>query len=170
MEIFFTEQEHWQCDQLKKREFILVNPHVKRKAPPNKRWPFEYYQDVVDSMCEKIDIIQPKREMNEPTLERVTCMELDLRQLAVYISTAALIICNEGLLHHIAAAFSTPAIVLFGGYIPANVTGYDYQQSIYVQDKDVIGVREETEAGQAIMKSISPEHVVGLAEELLWTS
>jgi len=168
MEIFFTEQEHWQCDQLKKREFILVNPHVKRKAPPNKRWPFEYYQDVVDSMCEKIDIIQPKREMNEPTLERVTCMELDLRQLAVYISTAALIICNEGLLHHIAAAFSTPAIVLFGGYIPANVTGYDYQQSIYVQDKDVIGVREETEAGQAIMKSISPEHVVGLAEELLW--
>lgn len=167
MEIFFTEQEHWQCDQLKKRKFILVNPHVKRKAPPNKKWPFFYYQDIVDKMCEHVEIIQPRRVASERPLKHCKQVELDLRQLAVYISTAALVICSEGLLHHLAAAFKTPAIVLFGGFIPPNVTGYDYQQSIYVQDKDVIGVREETEAGQAIMKSISSEHVLGLAEDLL---
>jgi len=169
MEIFFTDQEHWQCDQLKKKRFVIINPHVKKKGPPNKRWPFEYYQEVVNSMKEGFEMIQPKQDSNELSLEHATCLTLNLRQLAVYISSAALIICNEGLLHHVAAAFRTPAIVLFGGFISPYVTGYRFQQSIYVRDKNVLGVREETEAGQKIMRAITPQHVMNLAEDFICT-
>lgn len=170
MEIFFTHQEEWERDQLRKRPYILLSPHIKSKAPPNKKWPFEYYQQLVDNLKNDLHIIQSKKDHSEEELMGVDGRQLNVRELAVYISTAALVICSEGLLHHLAAAFNTPAIVFFGGFISPNVTGYDYQQSIYVQDKDVLGVREETVAGQEIMRSISPEHVEALAREILWTS
>jgi len=167
MEIFFSEEEEYERDMLKKRKFILVNPHQKQKAPPNKTWPFEYFQEVVNSLKDDYEIIQLKKDHGEPSLQHATSYALTLRQLAVYISTAALVVSGEGLFHHLAAAFKTPTVVLFGGFISPDITGYDYQQSIYVQDKNVLGVREATEAGRNIMLSITPELVLDLAEDLL---
>jgi len=170
MEVVFTQEEEWEREVLAKRRFIIINPHIKGKAPESKRWPFEYYQEVVNSMKEGFEIIQPKQDPSEPTLVGAQPMVLDLRQLAVYLSTAALVICSEGLLHHLAAAFKTRAVVLFGGFISPHVTGYRFQHSIYVKDKDVLGVRERTEAGEKIMRAITPQHVMNLAEEALWTT
>jgi len=167
MKIFFTEEEEYERDMLKKRKFIVVNPHQKPKAPPNKTWPFEFFQEVVYGLRHEYEIVQLQKDHGEPTLKNTTYYTPTLRQLAVYISTAVLVVTGEGLFHHLAAAFKTPTVVLFGGFISPDITGYDYQQSIYVQDKDVLGVREETEAGQNIMFSITPELVLDLAEGLL---
>jgi len=160
-------QTQVQRDMLKKRQFILVNPHQKPKAPPNKTWPFEYFQEVVNSLKDDHEIIQLKEHHGQPSLLNATSYALNLRQLAAYISTATLVISGEGLFHHLSAAFKTPTVVLFGGFVSPDVTGYDYQQSIYVQDRNVLGVREATEAGRNIMLSITPELVLNLAEDLL---
>jgi len=167
MEIFFSEEEEYERDLLKKRRFILVNPHQKPKAPPNKTWPFEYFQEVVNSLRDDHEIIQLKEHHGQSSLLNATSYAPTLRQLAVYISSAVLVVSGEGLFHHLSAAFQTPTVVLFGGFVSPDVTGYDYQQSIYVQDKNVLGVREATEAGRNIMLSITPELVLNLAEDLL---
>jgi len=167
MEVFFSEEEEYERDLLKKRRFILVNPHQKPKAPPNKRWPFEYFQEVVNSLKDDHEIIQLKEHHGQPSLLNATSYAPTLRQLAVYISSAVLVVSGEGLFHHLSAAFQTPTVVLFGGFVSPDVTGYDYQQSIYVRDRNVLGVREATEAGRNIMLSITPELVLNLAEDLL---
>jgi len=163
MEVFFSDQEEWERDLLRKKKYILINPNIKPKAPPNKCWPFEYYQALVDDLKKDFEIVQPQKDPSERILKDVIPWSLDLRELAVHISTATLVISSEGLLHHLAAAFHTPAVVFFGGFVSPNVTGYDYQESIYVQDESVLGVREATEEGQSIMRAISPEHVIAVA-------
>jgi len=50
--------------------------------------------------------------------------------LAVKLSSYKAIVCTEGGVHHLAAAVGTPAVVLFGGFISPEWTGYQYQFNV----------------------------------------
>lgn len=51
-------------------------------------------------------------------------------ELAEFLFKKDLIICVEGGIHHLAAAVGAPAIVIYGGFISPEWTGYSFQYNI----------------------------------------
>jgi ADP-heptose:LPS heptosyltransferase len=75
---------------------------------------------------------------------------------ARYIAGCRCYIGTEGFLHHLAAAFGKPAVVLFGAYSHPKVTGYDFHTNIWRDVPEELGHRKKKGA----MDTISPEEVI----------
>lgn len=106
--------------------FILIEPNVpqQKTVAKNKQWPFERYQAVVDEfMRQGFDVAQFD---TGPHLKNVRVLKTQSFRHAMALMThAKLAILPEGGLHHAAAALGVPAVVIFGGFIPPSVTGYE---------------------------------------------
>lgn len=123
--------------------FVLIEPTVPahKAVAVNKRWRFERFQRVADLL--RLDghrVLQFTHDHGPPrgrraarqfygrdwNLEGVERHHVNSFRWAVSgLSRAALFIGHEGGMHHAAAAVGVPAVVIFGGFIPAQVTGYD---------------------------------------------
>lgn len=131
-EFFFSPEENSAIKSAPK-DFILIEPNVAEKnSGPNKLWPLDRYQAV----CEKL-----QRDGHEVAQFQYTSMRFGLRKITILptksfrqaisvLRRAKLVICSEGGLHHGAAAVGKAAVVLFGGFIPPRVTGYDFHENI----------------------------------------
>jgi ADP-heptose:LPS heptosyltransferase len=78
---------------------------------------------------------------------------------------AKLIVTSEGGLHHGAAAMGVPAVVIFGGFIPPQVTGYDMH--INLAHGEACGRYTPCQHCKEAMEAISFEQVLGAVERLL---
>jgi len=165
-EVFLSMEECWQAGRYMTKDFVIVDPHIKVKAPPHKKWYFSHFQEVVDAIRGYVEVIQPTYGSG-PILDGVTPRRTSVREIAVWMSEAKCVITNEGLLHHLAAAFSTPAVVIAGAFITKDVTGYQYQTWFQKHDKRVIGMRAESPAGFEVMKDIKPLEVIRAVKRIL---
>jgi hypothetical protein len=147
---------------------VVFNPTIKAKAPENKDWGFDNWKALVTN-SQDIHWIM----LAEPGGPRMRgCEMIDTPNFADacgLIAGAAAVVCNEGALHHAAAAFGTPAVVIRGGYISPRVTGYAGQVDLYVEDPDYpqfadlgCGSRISCPHCQAAMSLITP-HIVEAA-------
>lgn len=82
------------------------------------------------------------------------------------ISVARTAVLPEGGLHHAAAAFGLRAVVLFGGYISPNITGYSIHQNIFTGEK-ACGNRNPCQHCTDAMNAITPAMVLDQLEALL---
>jgi len=165
-DVFLTEEEKWQASTHMKHPYVIVDPHIKEKAPPHKRWPFPYFQDVVDEIEPYVQVIQPLHIYGD-LLQGVIQKSTSLREIAVWMSKAVCVITNEGLLHHLAAAFNTPAVVIAGAFVPKSITGYEYQDWFTKADRRVIGVRVDSPAGHEVMMKIKPPEVITAVKRIM---
>jgi hypothetical protein len=122
-EFFFTksEREHTVARQ------VLIEPNVpwQKSVAPNKDWGLEKYQELADRLM-AVGINVWQMSVGTKRLRNVQVMQIpDFRCAAAMLAGIELLICPEGGLHHAAAAVGTKAIVIFGGFIPPQVTGYD---------------------------------------------
>lgn len=108
--------------------FVIIEPNVPahKSVAPNKQWPKERYDRVAaELIAQGYHVRQfihgPGHRVSEAQQIRTHSFRMALSVL----SNAALYIGPEGGLHHGAAAVGIPAVVLFGGFIPPQVTGYD---------------------------------------------
>ena len=124
-DIYFTDEE-LEFAQGMGSDFIIIEPNVPtwKQGASNKQWP--YYADLVDKL-QGYDVRQfatgshqLAKQINAPTF----------RHALAAISKAKLYIGPEGGLHHGAAAVGVPAVVIFGSWIPPQVTGYDMHTNI----------------------------------------
>ena len=90
----------------------------------------------------------------------------DFRQALGVLKAAKLYVGPEGGMHHGAAAVSTPAVVLFGGFIPPQVTGYDTHINLAGSDR-FCGSFNKCQHCLDAMKSISVETVYESARRKL---
>jgi hypothetical protein len=108
--------------------FVLIEPNVPwhKSVAPNKDWGFERYQAVADRLrADGVRVCQFVAGKGR-TLDGVEKVATPTFRLALAgLSRAALYVGPEGGLHHGAAAVGVSAVVLFGGFIPPQVTGYD---------------------------------------------
>ena len=150
-----------------RQPFVVIEPHIKGKAPPSKRWPFERFAAVARSLRQEIAVFQAG-EPDLPALEGVPRLPTKrFRDVLSYLKAARLYIGPEGGLHHAAAAMGTPAVVLFGGYISPKVTGYDFHANL-TGGAEACGTRHVLCAHcVAAMGRISVEEVLGEARRLL---
>lgn len=109
--------------------FVLIEPDVPswKSVAPNKDWGREKYQDLADRLRKDgFRLAQFRHDKSGPPLTGVEHFKtLGYRDGAAILSHAALFIGPEGGLHHAAAAVGKPGVVIFGGFIPPEVTGYE---------------------------------------------
>lgn len=127
-EIYLTPLERAFAEPYRGR--VLIEPNVKSKPEAiNKAWQPKRWQAVVDS--ELADMVQTGAA-GVPTLagvERVVTS--DFRLACAVLSVCRAFVGTEGGLHHAAAALGVPAVVLFSGFIPPKITGYETHRNIY---------------------------------------
>jgi ADP-heptose:LPS heptosyltransferase len=121
-------------EEAKTGTYAVVEPNIKNGAPLAKQWPRERFQEVVNQT--PITWIQ---FATGPPLSGVNRVTTTLREAAQWIAGAQFVLTNEGAIHHIAAAFHTPAVVLFNSFIPPQVTGYEFHKNLYIHDSEVCG-------------------------------
>lgn len=147
---------------------IICDPTIKSKASVNKQWGVERWNALSLALLkEGLQFTQigprPEGRANGAAFKQT----VTIREAAVLISRAKLVVCHEGALHHIAAAVGTPAIVLYGGYISPEVTGYDGQVALFTGEGLGCGWRTTCEHCAAAMARIKPEMVIEKIKEVL---
>lgn len=115
--------------------YVVVEPHIKAEASPNKDWGFDRFQDVV-RRCPELAFVQmgPVGPVL-PVLEGATFVRTDsFRHACGVLAYADAYLGPEGGLHHAAAALRRPAAVIFGSFISPDNTGYSFHSNFYVRD------------------------------------
>lgn len=124
-EMFFSEEET-AFGRKFGSGFIVVEPNVPwhKSVAKNKEWGFARYQAVADLLRkEGRHVVQFAAGRDKLAGVEITAAP-DFRKALAVLSHAALYIGPEGGLHHGSAAVGIEAVVLFGGFIPPQVTGY----------------------------------------------
>lgn len=126
-EVLFDEHELRFAEEIGSG-FIVLEPNVPwhKSVAANKDWGAQKYKAVAAELAgEGREVVQFSYQHG-----RVVCAGArqvkapSFRHALAALARAALYIGPEGGLHHGAAAVGVPAVVLFGGFIPPEVTGY----------------------------------------------
>lgn len=146
---------------------VILEPNNKGSASPNKDWGWERWLELSKLLlAEHLSVAQ--MGLNDARrLPRVEFIHTpNFRWAAAIIARARLAILPEGGLHHAAAVFGTPAVVIYGGYISPRQTGYDGQVALFTGGAPC-GMRVHCDHCAAAMAAIQPEQVARNALELL---
>jgi ADP-heptose:LPS heptosyltransferase len=168
-ELYFTPEERGFGERHAGR--IVFEPCCKPGASPNKDWGWERWRELVElARARGMALTQ----LGPASVRRMAGVEhietSSMRKAAAVMAHAVAAVLPEGGLHHVAAAVGTPAVVIYGGFISPEVTGYLGQRSLFVAtDGHPIGCgwRVKCEHCDAAMASISPERVLNELEKLL---
>lgn len=106
-----------------RRPVVILEPSIKAQSSPNKQWGAERYAAVV-AACSEIQFVQMLHEGIDPIAGVATVWTASFREACAVLAAADGYLGPEGGLHHAAAALNVAAVVLFGGFISPETTGY----------------------------------------------
>jgi ADP-heptose:LPS heptosyltransferase len=169
-EIYFRHEE-LEAAKIAGREqsFVVIEPNVPawKSVSPNKQWPVKRFEQLAAALRNRGIMVRQflyagvKHRLAHANLFPV----LNFRHALAALQRAKLVVTGEGGLHHGAAAVGTPAVVLFGGFIPPAVTGYDTH--INLAHGEACGKYVPCEHCRQAMEAISFEQVMDAVERLL---
>lgn len=158
------------------RGFVVVEPNVPewKSSAANKKWPFERYQEVTDQLVQRgvtvVQFFQIHRDAGTRLKGAKQIRTATFRDAVAVLKRSALYIGTEGGMHHAAAAVNVPGVVIFGGFIPPSVTGYDTHSNLVGSDRFCGSFTACKHCADA-MKSISVDMVYKAAKERLnWST
>lgn len=167
-EVFFDAQE----TEFAKRfgsGFVVIEPNVPdfKTVAPNKQWPKDRYANVARRLKGDGYRVCQFSYSGGVCLDGIEPIKTpSFRHALAVLKNAALYIGPEGGLHHGAAAVGIPAVVVFGGFIPAAVTGYDTHINL-TGGAEACGSLTPCEHCRATMLAISSNQVYDAAKKLL---
>jgi hypothetical protein len=143
---------------------VSIEPNVAFGA--NKDWGFHKWQQVADALHARATLVQPS--YGRRLLRGVEPLQApSFRSFAAVLAKCDLHLGPEGGLHHAAAALGCPAVVVFGGRIHPDMTGYTFHANLY---RDVIGspcgMIAPCDHCRRCFDSITVEEVVAAASRL----
>lgn len=111
------------------RPLLVVHPFSGFFAARSKQWDFRHWKRFLESIPPEIETIR-FGEVEEPATptERPNHRELigtDLRLSAAILQSADAFVGQESGLAHLATALGVPSVVLFTGFVPPDVFGYE---------------------------------------------
>lgn len=140
---------------------IIFEPHIKHRASPNKEWGWVRWNKLAWHMQEKGRRITQVGPAGTSLLDGADFIETPtFRRAAAVLSVARAAVLPEGGLHHAAAAVGCRAVVIFGGYIGTEITGYDCHVNLGADGRDACGMRVPCEHCRKWMDGITPEQVM----------
>jgi hypothetical protein len=109
--------------------FALLEPNLDPRGNPNKQWGWDRWQSLVD-LTASVSWVQLSHAAR-PQLQGVASIETgSFRSAAAVLSLARMAVLPEGGLHHAAGALGIPAVVLFGGAVDVEATGYPHHDNV----------------------------------------
>lgn len=144
--------------------FVLVEPYLKTNAPVSKQYSVDRMRQIALALAKEIPVYQisaPAFPDLDPAIPRI--LTHSFREALAYMEAASLYIGPEGGLHHGAAATMTRAVVLFGGYIPPHVTGYDFHVNMTGGSTRSCGIKSGCSHCAAALNNISVDDVLRAA-------
>lgn len=132
-EMFFAKDE-LAFAKAQRRGFIVIEPNVPghKSVAANKQWGVNKYNEVAQHLMRQGHRVFQFIHNGSP--QRLAgarhIFTANFRLALALMNRASLYIGPEGGLHHGAAAVGTPAVVLFGGFIPPQVTGYSIHTNL----------------------------------------
>lgn len=115
-------------------DFIVVNPTVKANASQNKQWGVERWERAIAGL--PLPVYQLGTSEGEVIKGARFYRTETIRHAAAVIERARMVMTNEGGLHHIAASFKRPAVVVFGAFAHPLVTGYPFHTNLAVETQE----------------------------------
>lgn len=146
-------------------EYVIIEPNVKPIAQ-NKQWPRDRYQKVADALLAAghyvCQLCPPSPQFALAGVAQFPTRTFRLA-MAFLSQSCNLYIGPEGGLHHAAAAFNVPAVVIFGGYIHPRNTGYDTHVNLYAGGEPCGLMGSECSHCREAMDNISVDQVLEAA-------
>lgn len=168
-EFYFTDMEKEVARNIA-TGFVFMEPNVpwQKTVASNKDWGEQNYIDVAKALkAMGHKVLQVKHNNSRRLLQDAFLVSPhNFRQVLALLELASLYIGPEGGLHHGAAAVGTDAVVLFGGFIPPEVMGYDGQVCLTGGAKACGNINPCQHCRDA-MNNITVDEVVDRATELL---
>ena len=135
-EMYFTEYENNRVANLLEGledKFITIEPHSKTNYTPNRAYPIEKWQNIVNSLKEKIQVVQIGNR-DAPLLDNVVDYRglTSFREAAILIGKSKLFLSTEGGLVHAATAVNTKSIVVITGYQDERMVAYPQNININI--------------------------------------
>jgi len=143
-ELFFSDEEKSFSEKIKKtiinkygkKKIIFVEPHVKkRKGFENKDWGFFKWQEVINKLRDKYLFIQTTYNKMKSLKNVINIDGINFRYACALMKITDLFIGTEGGMHHAAAALNKKGVVIFGGHISPDITGYSFHKNLYIADE-----------------------------------
>lgn len=107
-------------------EFVVIEPNLDPKSNPNKQWGHEKWARLAGLMLAAgVTVVQMGPQPVRVAAGVRYVRTRSFRAAAAVLERARAAVLPEGGLHHAAAALDVPAVVLFGGHIGPETTGYD---------------------------------------------
>jgi ADP-heptose:LPS heptosyltransferase len=146
---------------------VVVEPHLKAAASPNKDWGLRRWTALVAALASDGFNVVQLGSAGTPLLPGAMLIETpSFRAACAVLAHARLAVLPEGGLHHAAAALGTPAIVLFGGFVSPRQTGYAHQLNLFTGGEPC-GMRRPCGHCRQAMARIEVERVLAEARALL---
>jgi len=169
-EFFFTVEEiDFVCGWPWDKEFIFIEPNVPWHKPVavNKDWGKEKYQAVADMLLRDGHCVV-QTSYGRDKLNGVRFVTTPTYRHAIAImSRAKAALIPEGGLHHGAAAVGIPAVVIFGGFIPPAVIGYDDHINLTGDSTEACGSLRKCDHCRAALDKISVEQAYQSVKRLV---
>ena len=111
---------------------IFIEPHVKKRLGyENRDWGFHNWQKVVDELTSSYAFLQITYAERETIKGSININGLNFRTSSAILSMCDLFLGTEGGMAHAAAATNRKAVVIWGGHISPDITGYDFHNNLY---------------------------------------
>lgn len=159
-EFFFYREEEEFANRLPSG-LVIIEPQVKARAP-NKQWPVARYKALAaELLLRGHEVAQflywgGERPLH-PGVRKISTESF--RQAAAVLARSKLFIGAEGGLHHASAAVGIPAVVIFGGYISPEITGYASHANISASGEPCGTIAAQCSHCVEAMDSISLDQV-----------
>jgi hypothetical protein len=166
-ELFFSAVESNFANRISP-DFVLIEPNVPwwKSVAVNKDWGVRKYQAVADELRAKGHRVA-QFSYGKVRLQGVEVINAgDFRTAVAALAKARFAILPEGGLHHGAAAVGVRSVVIFGGFIPPAVTGYDFHINL-TGGSEACGSIHECQHCRAALDAISVEDVLGACKKLI---
>jgi ADP-heptose:LPS heptosyltransferase len=173
-EIRLTDEERrWAEERVPPGKFLVLGWQYKEKGGggKNKDWGIVNWTRVATALRGYyfVQLMPPEREDNG-LFEADPIHTPTFRHACAILERSIGYVGHEGGLHHAAAALGKPAVVVFGGYISPEVTGYPEHTNLYSPDERYplgCGTVTPCEHCKESMSKITVEHVVGAVREMI---
>jgi len=146
---------------------VLIEPNVPqgKHCAPNKQWSVDRWRAVAGVLTTAGFKV---RQFDHGGQNRVCegIKTTTFRQAANLLTKCRVAILPEGGLHHAAAAVGVPAVVLFGGFVPPAVLGYDGHANLTGGATACGSFNRCTHCAEA-MAAIQVDHVLDAVERFL---
>ena len=114
------------------KKIIFIEPHLKkRRGYENRDWGFHNWQRVVEELNHLYAFLQITYEERKSIKGSININGLNFRTSSAILSMCDLFIGPEGGMMHAAAATNRKAVIVWGGHISPDITGYDFHNHLY---------------------------------------